>query len=122
MQTVPSMKNSPCGLPLFTYLDASTAHIHMGDCRLLAWSARYFMSFGLNSRLSPPTAIVYPKDCGFFVHVCHDASGYEENFKKAGYSEAFLHIFRQALEAGASWICFDVDGSVSERLPVLPHE
>lgn len=122
---IPFMEESPSGFNVFKYLDVSMGHITASDCRLLESDAVCSMpnnSFGdKNVSRGPCAAIVYKKeDYGFFVHVCSDfASEYEKNFRKAGYSNVFLMIFHEALAVGASWICFDVDGSVSKRLPVF---
>lgn len=118
---------SPSGLPVFKYLDVSMAHITVSDCNLLELDAVYSTLRDSLNELTDSSfsdkAIVYKKEGGFFVHVSSDcASEYEERFKNAGYSEAFLLIFHDALAVDAHWICFDVDGSVSESLPLLIHK
>jgi len=100
---------SSAGLNVFTILDVSTGHIRESDSHLLFE----------DSLPGPGAAIAFQKDDdGYFVHVCHDCAGdYIEKFKENGYSEEFINIYRQALAAGAGWICFDTDGSTSGRLP-----
>lgn len=98
---------SPAGLNVFKILDVATSHIRKEDDMLLEE----------DSMSDRGVAIVYRKEFGWFVHVCHDmADEYMGKFRKRGYSKEFINVYREALASGAAWICLDSSGSTSSRL------
>lgn len=99
----------PCRLPVGKFLDVSTAHITAKDYELL----------DIDFDAKQPAAIVFRKDDhGFFVHVPHDdVEEYEQELREAGYSEEFTKLIQLARAEGASLLCVDADGSVSDKLP-----
>ncbi len=95
-------------MPVFQYLDLSTAHMTEADSRILETAAEIGVRVILH-------------DYGWWIHVPEAGSEAEEadtEMKAAGMSDAFRAVIDSARYRGCRWVNFDQDADEDDDLPV----
>lgn len=100
-------------MPVFKYLDLSTAHITRLDSQLL-------------NREKQPARVI-PHDYGWWINVQWEesASSHVERiqaFTNFGYSESFLNVYRLARQLKCNWINLDQDAELEPHPELDTHE
>ena len=93
------MKNLPKGV--FTFLDVSTGHITRKDDLIIKT-----VEFPLG---------VYEYDCGYFIHTGVITEETEQELREAEMSEAFIKVWKRAVELDCWFLRLDADGTEFEE-------